>query len=355
MRLALTGGGTGGHIYPALEVGRHARSQGDELLYLGSLRGMESAACKREGVPFQGFPSEPLWSLKTPRGWKSLIRLLRARGMARRAIQAARPDAIFSTGGYSAGPVMAAARSLGVPYTIHEANSVSGRSNLMFAPQAKAFTATFRATERFVRGIRVDRTGQPIRAALRKASHRERREEHILVVGGSQGSAFLNGLMPEVLRRMPLGTRCLHVAGRGQQVEPVHEGHQVREFLQGDEMAVAYARATVVVARSGGSCAEFALFGLPSVLIPLPASADDHQLENAREFEDMGAATILWQTDDTRHPDIRGASPEAVAESLQTWIHDVPRREAARHNLGEWDVPDATERIYGHLVEAARS
>lgn len=355
MRLALTGGGTGGHIYPALEVGRHALEGGDELLYFGSLRGMESAACERAGVPFQGFPSEPLWSLRTPRGWKALVKLLRAQGMAKRAIRAAKPDAIFSTGGYSAAPVMAAARSLGVPYTIHEANSVPGRSNLMFAPKAAAFTATFRVTERFAKGTKVERTGQPIRAALREAARQARREEHILVVGGSQGSAFLNGLVPQVLRNLPAGTRCLHVAGRGQRVDAVGEGHVVKEFLQGDEMAAAYAGSSVVIGRSGGSCAEFALFDLPSVLIPLPSSADDHQLENAREFEAMDAASVFWQPDDPRHPEVERATPEAVAGALQTWQTDVSRREAARHNLGEWDVPDATERIYARLVQAARS
>ncbi|RYG38907.1 hypothetical protein EON81_02455 [bacterium] len=315
---------------------------------------MESVAAEREDVPFRGFASEPLWSLRTPRGWKALAKLLRARGQAKNALRAIRPDAIFSTGGYSAGPVMSAARSLRIPYTIHEANSVPGRSNLMFAAQASAFTSTFRATERFAGSVKVSRTGQPIRAALRDASLRARKPEHVLVVGGSQGSAFLNRLMPLVLMALGPKVPCLHVVGRSNRVDPVHGAHDVREFLQGDEMAEAYANASVVVARSGGSCAEFALFGLPSVLIPLPNSADDHQLENAREFAAMGAADILWQPDDPRHPDVERAEPTTVAGRLEHWLTDVSKGDAARHNLQNWDVPDATERIYARLAEAAR-
>ncbi|RYG45399.1 hypothetical protein EON79_12745 [bacterium] len=315
---------------------------------------MESAACEREAVPFRGFASEPLWSLRTPRGWRALARMARARGRAKAFLKGQRPDAVFSTGGYSAGPVVSAARSLGIPYTIHEANSVPGRSNLMFAPRAKAFTSTFRATDRFAKGISVTRTGQPIRSALRQAASQERRPGHVLVVGGSQGSAFLNRLVPLVLVILGPQVPCLHVAGRNNRVDPVHDTHDVREFLQGDEMAKAYANASVVVARSGGSCAEFALFGLPSVLIPLPGSADDHQLENAREFAAMDAADVLWQPDDARHPEVERATPETVASRLREWRDDVPKGEAARHNLENWDVPDATERIYARLVEAAR-
>ena len=118
MRLVLTGGGTGGHIYPALEVGRCAAERGAELRYFGSLRGQESAACAARGIPFQGFASEPLTGLG------AMIRMQQARGIARRALRTDRPDAVFSTGGYGAGPVVAAAQDLGIPYVIHTADSV---------------------------------------------------------------------------------------------------------------------------------------------------------------------------------------------------------------------------------------
>jgi UDP-N-acetylglucosamine--N-acetylmuramyl-(pentapeptide) pyrophosphoryl-undecaprenol N-acetylglucosamine transferase len=136
MRLVLSGGGTGGHVYPALEVARLARDRGHEILYLGSQRGQEAGVCQREGILFHGFPSQPLYSLKSPSGWKAAAALLQARMQARTALRAARPDVLFSTGGYSAGPVVSAARALKIPYMLHEGNSAPGRSNLLFAKEA---------------------------------------------------------------------------------------------------------------------------------------------------------------------------------------------------------------------------
>ena len=146
MRIALTGGGTGGHVFPALEVGRAARDAGSELVYLGSHRGMERDLAGQAKIDFVGFAAEPLWSLKRARGWKSLVRLMQSRRAAKQWLRTQRVDVIFSTGGYAAGPVMGAARSLGIPYVVHEANSIPGRANRMFAAGAKAFTSVFRAT-----------------------------------------------------------------------------------------------------------------------------------------------------------------------------------------------------------------
>ena len=146
MRLVLTGGGTGGHIYPALVVGRVAAEAGADLAYFGSIRGQESKACSELGIAFTAFPSEPLYSLKSIRGIKALVKLQQSRFLARKALKSSAPDVVFSTGGYSAGPVVAAARDLGIPYTIHTADSIPARSSRMFADKAAAFSCTFRST-----------------------------------------------------------------------------------------------------------------------------------------------------------------------------------------------------------------
>lgn len=366
MRLVVTGGGTGGHVYPALEVARLARERGAELLYLGSLRGQEGDACRRMGVLFEGFPSQPLYSLRTPRGWRSAVGLVRCVGMAKRALRASRPDAVFSTGGYSAAPVMSAARSLGVPYVIHEANSAPGRSNLMFARRAAAFACTFKTTERYTKGIPVIRTGQPIRRELREAAAAIEMQAPeaptALVLGGSQGSAFLNDAVPAAYSHLEArGVRVIHSAGP-KNIEAVcrrlkelnlPDAYDARAYLPTEEIAGAYASATLAVARSGGTVAEFALFGLPSVLIPLPTSAEDHQLHNAEEFVEMDAATLLVQPDAPRDG-FAPATPEGLAAAMDAWLGDPERRERARHNLRSWDVPDATERILALVENAAR-
>ena len=357
MRLVVTGGGTGGHVYPALEVARLAAENGAELLYLGSLRGQESKLCQALGILFKGFPAEPLYSLKTPRGWRSAIALLRARSMAKAHLAVAKPDVVFSTGGYSAGPVLAGARALGIPYVIHDGNSVPGRANRMFGRAARAFLSTFFATERFYKDRPVTRTGQPIRIALRDAarqvagSHAEARAT-ILVLGGSQGSAYLNEATPNAIAALDSPLRVIHASGPSH-IEPTRsrverfglKDYRVEPYLDSAAISQAYREADLVVCRSGGTLAELAMFGLPSVLVPLPTSADDHQRHNAREFAEMHAATVAEQ---------EPAPYSATVQAIRGWLCDFAKREQAAKALKEWDVPDATERIWGHILSASR-
>lgn len=360
MRLVVTGGGTGGHVYPALEVARLAGEHGAELLYLGSLRGQEAKLCEQRGILFKGFPSEPLYSLRTARGWKAVSRLLRARKMAKKYLEAAKADVVFSTGGYSAGPILAAARSLGVPYVIHDGNSVPGRANRMFGKQASAFLTTFFATERFYKDRPVIRTGQPIRKQLREAaltgsagvSPAQGGRATILVVGGSQGSAYLNEAVPTAVATMEIEVEVIHASGptnfaeTSARVKGLNlDNYRVEPYLDSDAMTDAYCRADLVVCRSGGTLAELALFGIPSVLVPLPTSADAHQLYNAVEFRDMGAATIAEQ---------EPAPYSNMIAGVRHWLGDSARRGDASKKLREWDVPDATERIWAHIEAAGR-
>lgn len=354
MKLIVTGGGTGGHIYPALEVAKHARTLGDDVSYFGSLRGQEGKASEREGFPFQGFPSQPLYSLRSLRGLKAALALLKARGMAKSALKSASPDAVFSTGGYSAGPVVAGAKALRIPYAIHESNSVPGRANLLFARDARAFTTVFTATERYAPGVRCHRTGQPIRRELREAVAKRRPEsDFVFCIGGSQGSEFLNGCVPRAFAGQDLSSARLLIASGPKNLETtqkvvdglgIGDRVTVKPYLNTSEMMDAYSRATVVIGRSGGTLAELAMFGIPSVLVPLPTSAGDHQLHNAEEFVAMNAATLLNQAD---------ATPSAVSEAVAGWLGDGLRRESARSALQAWDLPDATSTIYGLLGDCS--
>ena len=342
MRLVLTGGGTGGHIYPALEVGRYAASQGADLRYFGSLRGQEGALCERLGIPFEGFGSEPLWSLRTPRGWRAAARLVRATRAAKIALRRHRPDVVFSTGGYSSAPVMAAARSLGIPYVIHESNSIPGRTTRMFAPRAAAVACTFRTTEGRLPGA--IRTGHPVRRELREAAARKGESPLVVVVGGSQGARYLNENVPRAAREVK-GLRWLHATGpKGYDEfkEKAFGGYEIVPYLEADRIADAYAHARLVVARSGSTLAEFAAFRLPSVLVPLPTSADDHQLHNAMEFVGIGAALLCEQDGG----DLVGA--------IRAWATDEAKREKAKIALAEWDVPDATARLASIIERSAK-
>jgi len=292
--------------------------------------------------------------LRTPRGWRSLVGLLRATVSAKGALRRERPDAVFSTGGYSAAPVVHAARSLKIPFVIHEANSVPGRTNLMFAPQAHAFTCVFKATERYAKAA--TRTGQPVRRALRDAAAgRAPSEPTVLVVGGSQGSAFLNGIVPKAARELP-EVRFIHAAGKANydqvasEIEPLKLGDRYRlvPYLETDELMSAYQQATIAVARSGGTLAEFAAFRLPSVLVPLPQSADDHQRHNALEFVEMKAASLFEQAD---RP-VTATEVDNLAGMIRQWVDHPERQSRAAEALAAWDLPLATESIV-ERIEAA--
>ena len=355
MRLVLTGGGTGGHIHPALEVGRYARGAGADLRYFGSFVGMESASAAKADVPFVGYPSGPLYRRFRWSTVKTAAGFARAIFIARQQLRG-QTDVVFSTGGYGAAPTMYAARALGIPYVIHDSNSVPGRSNRIFANQAKAFTAAFRKTLT-VPGLRADRTGQPIREALRDAVGGYQPERMVLVLGGSQGSVFLNGLAIETARLSP-GTQFLIAAGRNNAdamiAARVPDNAEVVPYLEPEALIRAYRQAGVVLARSGGTLAEIAMFGLPSVLVPLPSSADEHQLFNAQEFREMEAAVVLWPEGTGSRANTLPATAARAASEIEAWLDQPTRREVARHNLGEWDIPDATARIFAHLTKATR-
>ncbi len=358
MRLVLTGGGTGGHVFPALEVGRLAREAGAEVLYLGSQRGLEGGACRKLGIPFEGFPSEPLYSLKTPRGWLGLAALLRARGRARRALRAARPSVVFSTGGYAAGPVVSAAHSLGLPVVLHEQNAVPGRSNRLFARRSFAVATTFYSAEPHFKGIRILRTGMPVRKDLRDLAATKSAEllPLILVVGGSQGAQSLNeSALGAAVRMTGMPVNWLHVTGKAHFEDVFHSYEQlalkhcydVKSFLEGSAMGDAYSRATLAVCRAGaGTLSELAAFRIPCVAVPYPHAYANHQAHNAGEFVEMGAATLVEQ---------EGLTPTRLEKPVREWLDDAPRRESASAALANWDAPDAAERIYGLIREAANA
>jgi UDP-N-acetylglucosamine--N-acetylmuramyl-(pentapeptide) pyrophosphoryl-undecaprenol N-acetylglucosamine transferase len=284
---------------------------------------------------------------------------LRGTQQAKANLRRDRPDVIFSTGGYSAAPVMSAAKSLGIPFVIHQVDSVPGRSNRMFADAAKKFTCVFEYTIGYMqqRNVQAIRTGQPIRPELRAAADRrnERNGSRVFVLGGSQGSDFLNKQVPRsagipAIRNAEFlhSTGPNHIESARRRIHELGlEGrYEVYGYLDTEQMVDAYSKSDLVIARSGGTIAEIALFGLPSVLIPLPTSADNHQLHNAEEFAKMNAATLLTQD--------RASSPEHLAEAIARWIGDKPAREVARENLKRWDQPTASMQIVELLEEAGK-
>lgn len=356
MKVIVTGGGTGGHVFPALELGLKARDEGHSVAFFGSFRGQEGAASQKAALPFKGFPAAPLWSLRTFKGWKGLAGLLRARIMAKGTLRRTEPDVIFSAGGYSSAPVVSAAQALGIPVVMLVLDTVPGRSNRLFARKSVAIASVFYSTSKNLEGSRVVRTGLPIRRELRAIASGPRERELlplVFVFGGSQGAQAINEAALGAAARMhEEALHWLHVAGKGNfesvfgsfEKLGLKDTYEVKSFLDAEEMGRTYTRATVAVSRGGaGTLAELAAFRLPTVAIPLPIAHANHQLHNVREFAEMAAASLLVQSE---------LHPATLEREIRDWIDDVPRRERAEKALAEWDAPNAVEDIWQLIREA---
>ena len=301
-------GGTGGHVFPALAVARELSALGVPVSWLGTRRGLEARV-----VPAAGFPLN-LIRVTGLRG-KGALRLLLAPFMLLFAMLQAlvvflriRPAAVLGMGGFTAGPGGVVAWLLRRPLLIHEQNSVPGTTNRLLAPLAKRVLEGFPGS--LPARYQPLHTGNPVRAdiaALPGPSERFRGREgelRLLVVGGSLGAQVLNRVVPEAVAGLPegLSLRVHHQTGRADEAAvrehyaALGDAARVEAFI--DDMAAAYAACDVAVCRSGASSmSELAYVAMPSILVPYPYAADDHQTVNARVFEHAGAAVMRQEAE----------------------------------------------------------
>jgi UDP-N-acetylglucosamine--N-acetylmuramyl-(pentapeptide) pyrophosphoryl-undecaprenol N-acetylglucosamine transferase len=316
MRLLIAGGGTGGHIYPALAVARSllGRPDGAELSWLGGHRGLEASLVPAAGIPLRRLA---LRSLRTVDANVHAIldplRLGASVPQATAILAAERPSAIFTTGGYVAVPVLMAAAPLGIPVVLWEGNVVPGRAVRATARLADVLAVSFEATcaalGRAAPGRACYRTGTPIRnvRAIDREAARTRLDipdaaRVLLIFGGSQAVRRFNAAVAEALPRLVERVVVLHVtgddgyaaalAGRETLAPAVRDRYRPYPFLR-DDMLAALATADLVVGRAGSSTlAEVTALGLPIVVVPYPHAAG-HQRANARTLVDAGAARLV--------------------------------------------------------------
>ena len=304
--LLIAGGGTGGHVFPAVAVAEAAQVLADvEIVFVGTDRGVEARVIPARGWRLERLEVQPMKGGGARRALRGGLVAMRATLRAARIVRRLRPRAVLSVGGYASGPATLAAALLGVPVAVLEPNSTVGLANRLLAPFARcAFVAWDEATPRF-RASTVRQYGVPLRAgfAPRPSSQRDA-ALRVLVMGGSQGAAFLNERVPEALGHVRIEGRpldVLHQAGRDREA-PVGEAYararieraRVVPFIE--DVAQAIADADLVVARAGaGTIAEITAIGRASLLVPFPHAADDHQARNAQALARAGAAVCVLQ------------------------------------------------------------
>jgi len=357
VRVAIAGGGTGGHLFPGIAVGEELRTRGGEVTLLVSPKEVDQQAVKlAEGFSIATLPAvawQPGNRLGFFRGfWRSLQ-------AAKKLFLEQRPDAVLAMGGFTSAPPICAARRMGIPTFLHESNFIPGRANRWLARWVDEAFVGFSQSEGRLAAREVTITGTPVRhgfqshpaAACREALGLESTRPVMLVMGGSQGATGINEVTLNtlsLLARHALQWQWLHLTGPTdfEKVQAAYRRHGlkslVRKFLP--EMDLALGAATACVSRAGASSlAELAAMQLPALLIPYPSAADDHQWYNARAFEETGAAILLRQSECT---------PERVAGLMRELMEDSVERAHLKKALVRWHAPRAAGMIVDRMLHA---
>lgn len=365
MRIMITGGGTGGHTSPAVAVIEELQKRDAKLAvqWVGRHRGLEQRICERHGVAFRGVPVE---------GWprrRSLRRLWVAVKLAYSVvrcwlyIRAFRPQAVFGVGGYVSLPLGLAAQRRGVPTVIHEQNRLLGMANRMLAPKAARILLSFPDTVGAYPAERARVVGNPVREGFLHPPARDAAcalldldpsIPVVLVCGGSQGAQSLNEALAGALPHFTSGSiQILWMAGQTgiAEARDVAAGHPLRidTFAFIDDMVTACAAADLIVSRSGASTtAELACLGKPSLLVPFPHATDNHQEQNARAFEDAGAARVILD---------RELTGESLAAAVKALLEDAVllnrMGEAARSLARPGAAETIAEEIFALVFDGA--
>lgn len=349
--IVVAGGGTGGHLYPGIAIAEELRRRrpGIEIVFAGAGMPLEREILDRHGFRHLAIRSGGVVGKSLAGRARGAWRALGGVAQSMRTLIRMKPKAVIGVGGYASGPMVLGAVLLRVPTLIQEQNYTPGLTNRLLAPWVRKVAVSFEET-RHDFGGRGEVTGNPIRAAFRDLKRKTRGETfHVLIFGGSQGARALNTAVIEalaILEPQRLGLRITHGTGVADfdRVRAAYgeRGFDVTVVPYISRILEAYERADLVVARAGASSvSEIAACGRASILVPLAASAHDHQRFNARKFAEAGAAVVLEEKD---------LSGETLARAILALRNDPTRFLAMERAATSLARPDAAARI-ADLVE----
>lgn len=357
IRLLLTGGGTGGHLFPAVATAENlnSRTDGSEVLFIGTKRKLDSEYLKKFGFSVKTIHSYGLKGKKIPALLKALAVLPVSLIEACYHILRFRPNVVCGVGGYVTGPVVAAAWLLRRPTLVHEQNSIPGLANRKLGRLVDRICISLPQSGRFFPAEKTVLTGNPVRDQILAVSQAEPKKDGpltLLVLGGSQGAQAINRLMVEVLchkRDIFADIRVIHQTGRNDEdmVKQAYREGGVEATVSAffTDMAGLYEQADLIVSRAGATTlAEISVMGKPVVLIPYPHAADDHQRQNGTWYVENGGAVMLDQNELT---------PAVLAEELENIVTSPDRRREMALAMRGLAIPDAADRIVDICVALA--
>lgn len=358
-RVLISGGGTGGHIFPAISIANAIKNRFPdvEIKFVGAENRMEmqrvpAAGYEIVGLPVSGFDRKNLF-----RNVKVLLRLWKSIRLARRVVREFKPQIAIGVGGYASGPTLKAAQRMGVPTLLQEQNSYAGVTNKLLAAKAGRICVAYDGMERFFPADCIIKTGNPVRknlltnamtqAEAKAALGFDPARQLVLVVGGSLGARTINEAVGNALDTITAGGRqLLWQTGKNyadtEVVRRAADYKDVKATAFISDMDVAYRAADLVVSRAGaGSISELQLLGKPVILVPSPNVAEDHQRKNALALADRDAAVMILDAD------AAAKLPEAIVRLSD----DSGARDRLSRNILAMALPDSDEKIVDAVLE----
>lgn len=358
MKVLISGGGTGGHIFPALSIANalRRRDPDTEILFVGADNRMEmervpAAGYDIVGLPVAGFVRTRLW-----RNIPVLFKLWKSMNKAGKVLRDFKPDIAVGVGGYASGPMLKKAQKAGIPTLIQEQNSYAGVTNKLLAKNAGAICVAYDNMERFFPAEKIIMTGNPVRADILDCtvSKEEAKQQLgfdpsrplVVMVGGSLGAKAMNNAMKEALRSIvAAGASVLWQSGKNYAEECAEAARGVENAIATpfiSRMDLVYKAADILVSRAGASTiSEIQLVGIPAVLIPSPNVAEDHQRKNALALVEKYAAVMI--------PD--NECSEKLAPTVISLLNDKTLRDTLAINAAKMGLKDADEKIVDKIYE----
>ncbi len=370
MRILLTGGGSGGHLFPLLAVAEALKkemgTESVEFLYLGPCNKFSDEILKAHGIP-----TKNLFSAKWRR-YFSLLNLVDIFKFPLGILQAMfkilifMPDIVFSKGGYGSVPAVIIARLFWIPIIIHESDAVPGRANRFMQHLADSIAISYQMTANYTNPVKTFFTGNPVRESILGGDSVKAKESLgiksdkpiLLILGGSQGAQKINEVVAQILPRLLATYEVIHQCGEknfeetkdlaGQAgVKIGRDGYYLFPFLSDtkDEVRDSLAASDLVLSRAGATAiAEISAYGKPSILIPLQGSANDHQLHNAFEVAKYGGAMALKE---------ENLTPELLLGKIDILMNDAPLRKLMGEKARYFFHPDATKLLAQAIIQLA--
>ena len=355
LNVLVSGGGTGGHIFPALSIANEVQRRHPEarILFVGAEGRMEMEKVPAAGYNIIGLPVSGFDRKHLLRNVKVLARLFKSMGLAKKILSDFKPNIAIGVGGYASGPMLKAAQKMGIPTLLQEQNSYAGVTNKLLAAKAECICVAYEGMERFFPQEKIVLTGNPVRRNLlecgatpeqaRQAMGVDPNKKTILIIGGSLGARTINNAIIDGLARIgeAFNVQVIWQTGKiyDQQCREALDASGVKNVSQMpfiSNMDMAYRAADLVVSRAGASSiSELQLLGKPAILVPSPNVAEDHQTKNALALADRDAAIMVRDAD---------AASQLVETMLKT-VCDDARIAALGDNVSKMALRDAAERI----------